>query len=86
MTSVLIVENHFAVAHELRRILEDAGYEVIGLAPDTHAAVALAEEKPPEIAIVDLKLAVDLDGVKTAAVMPSDSEAGSSSPQASWTG
>ena len=69
MAKLLVVENEFVVASELERILDEAGHRVIGLAPDTAAAVRLAEQERPDLAIVDLKLAVNLDGLKTAAII-----------------
>ena len=52
---ILIVEDEFIVAQNLRQIMSDMGFEVIGIAPDAATAERLAEAKP-DIALVDLNL------------------------------
>lgn len=52
---ILIVEDEFIVALNLRQIMSDMGFEVIGIAPDAATAERLAEAKP-DIALVDLNL------------------------------
>ena len=69
MAKILIVEDAFLIAAEMQRVLENAGHEVVGMAPLTAFALAIAERRPPDLAIVDLQLALDLDGVRTAALL-----------------
>ena len=69
MAKILIVEDRYLIAAEMQRVLEMAGHEVVGLAPLTQFALDLAERHPPDLAIVDLQLALDLDGVRTAAAL-----------------
>jgi len=52
---ILIVEDEFIVALNLRQIMSGMGFEVIGIAPDAATAERLAEAKP-DIALVDLNL------------------------------
>ena len=52
---VLIVEDEFLVALNLKRILSDLGFETVGIAPDTLSAYEYAECKP-DIALVDVNL------------------------------
>ncbi|HEV7233608.1 MAG TPA: response regulator [Sphingorhabdus sp.] len=52
---ILIVEDEFIVALNLRQIMSNMGFEVIGIAPDAATAYRLAEQKP-DIALVDLNL------------------------------
>jgi two-component system, response regulator PdtaR len=52
---VLIVEDEFIVALNLRQIMSNMGFEVIGIAPDAPTADRLAQAKP-DIALVDLNL------------------------------
>jgi two-component system, response regulator PdtaR len=66
---IIIVQNDFLLAEELRIILDDAGYEVVGLARDTAAAEDLVKQHRPALAIVDLMLEIDVDGVATATVL-----------------
>ncbi len=63
---VLIVEDDFLSAERARAVLDGAGYDVIGVAPRTLEAIELAARHAPDLAIVDLKLEVDIDGFHTA--------------------
>jgi DNA-binding response OmpR family regulator len=56
---VLIVEDEVLLAMELELVLADGGHEVIGHAMTCDDALALAKEKNPDIAFVDIHL---LDG------------------------
>ncbi|TCV67150.1 response regulator receiver domain-containing protein [Neorhizobium sp. R1-B] len=55
MQRVLIVEDEFMVALELESVLEDLGYQVIGIAADSTTASRLAELSP-DVALVDVNL------------------------------
>lgn len=52
---ILIVEDEFIVALNLRQIMSEMGFEVIGIAPDAVTADRLAQKRP-DIALVDLNL------------------------------
>jgi two-component system, response regulator PdtaR len=58
---ILIVEDEFIVALNLRQIMSNMGFEVIGIAPDAATADRLAQGKP-DIALVDLNLRDGLTG------------------------
>lgn len=58
---IMIVEDEMLVAYELEAILEDLGYEVVGIAPDLDTAMALAQLRP-DLALVDLNLRDGLTG------------------------
>ena len=59
--TVLIVDDHPSFRRSARRVLEDAGYEVVGEAPDGTSALAAARELRPAIVLLDVQLP-DLDG------------------------
>lgn len=67
--NILIVQDDFLLAEGLRIVLEDAGYEVAGMARDTAGAEQLAAQHRPALAIVDMMLEVDVDGIATATVL-----------------
>jgi two-component system, response regulator PdtaR len=67
--SILIVQDDFLAAERLRILLDDAGYKVVGLASRTDGANALAEQHHPDLAIVDMMLEIDVDGVHTATAL-----------------
>ena len=60
---ILIVEDEALVAMELRFVLEDLGYDVVGTAPDARAARALAMRGGVELALVDIHLSDGATGV-----------------------
>ena len=61
---ILIVEDEALVAMELRFVLEDLGYSVVGIAPDAHSARALATRVDVELALVDIHLSDGPTGVE----------------------
>jgi DNA-binding response OmpR family regulator len=66
LQKILIVQDDFLLAEGLRVGLVDSGYEVVGMARDTLGADKLAAQHRPALAIVDMMLEVDVDGLATA--------------------
>ena len=67
--NVLIVEDESIVAMDLRHRLENFGYTVAGHAISGKRALELADEKKPEIILMDIHLKGDLDGIQTAEII-----------------
>jgi DNA-binding NarL/FixJ family response regulator len=65
-TTILIVDDHPSFRTSARRMLEDAGYEVVGEAPDGHAALEAARLLEPAVVLLDVQLP-DIDGFDVAA-------------------
>lgn len=63
---ILIVEDEFVVAENLRTELESMDYEVAGLASSGREAMELARRDRPDLALMDIRLRGDMDGVETA--------------------
>ncbi|HEX8626286.1 MAG TPA: response regulator [Allosphingosinicella sp.] len=63
---ILLVEDDFLVSMEMETGLEEAGYEVAGIAATAEDAVAIAAARRPVLAIMDIRLAGDRDGVDAA--------------------
>lgn len=63
---IMIVEDEAILALDLSGLLEDAGYEIAGIARDMQAALQLAERKPVDLATMDIRLAGGTNGVDTA--------------------
>lgn len=59
--SILIVEDEMLVALEMESILEERGYEVVGIASDLEGALAFADRNV-NLALVDLNLRDGLTG------------------------
>jgi response regulator NasT len=62
---VLIAEDEALIRLDLKEMLEEEGYEVVGEAGDGAAAVSLATELRPDLVILDVKMPV-LDGIAAA--------------------
>jgi DNA-binding NarL/FixJ family response regulator len=63
---ILLVEDDFLVGMEVETGLEEAGYEVAGIAATAEEAVELATVRRPALVIMDIRLASDRDGVDAA--------------------
>ena len=64
--TVLIVDDHPSFRTSARRILEDAGYDVVGEAGDGQAGLDAARSLRPAVVLLDVQLP-DLDGFDVAA-------------------
>src|SRR5918999_1969241 len=53
---VLVVDDAPAIRHALRGVLEDAGIDVVGEAPDGVEGVALADSLRPDVVLMDLRM------------------------------
>jgi len=63
---ILIVEDEFIVANDLRIMLEKAGYKVCGIAPSVVKALELIESKEPSWILLDIFLQGDKTGIDLA--------------------
>lgn len=64
--SVLIVEDDYFVALGLEQSLMDAGFKVAGIAVTVEEAMDLGSRERPDLAIVDIRLAGERDGIEAA--------------------
>jgi DNA-binding NarL/FixJ family response regulator len=64
--TILVVDDHDGFRACARRLLEGAGYQVVGEAADGASAITRARELHPQLALVDLYLP-DVDGFEVAA-------------------
>jgi DNA-binding NarL/FixJ family response regulator len=71
--TVLIVDDHASFRSSARRVLEDAGYDVVGEAADGASALAAARELRPEVVLLDIHLP-DVDGFEVALLLTTDLE------------
>ncbi|MEP6598224.1 MAG: response regulator [Actinomycetota bacterium] len=63
---VLIAEDEALIRLDLREMLQEEGFEVVGEAADGEQAVALATELTPDLVICDVKMP-KMDGITAAA-------------------
>lgn len=62
---MLIVDDHPAFLRQVRALLEEAHFEVVGEAVDGASALALAKRLDPDVVLLDVQLP-DMDGVAVA--------------------
>ncbi len=62
---MLIAEDEAIIRLDLKEMLEEEGFEVVGEAGDGEAAIRLAREARPELVIMDIKMP-GLDGLEAA--------------------
>lgn len=62
---VLVAEDEALIRLDLKEMLEEEGYDVVGEAGDGESAVQLAEQLRPDLVILDVKMPV-LDGISAA--------------------
>lgn len=70
-TSILIVEDEALIASYIQEVLEESGFTVAGVASSGAEAISLASASPPDLALVDIKLAGPMDGIEVALLMRS---------------
>ncbi len=61
-----MVEDEAITAMDIAQTVSDCGYEVVGIANNCADAIRIAEEQQPDIALMDIELKGDLDGITTA--------------------
>ena len=66
---ILIVEDERITAEDLRDILTDLGYTVTGSVSSGAEAIAQAEEAPPDLALMDIRIKGEMDGAETARIL-----------------
>jgi AmiR/NasT family two-component response regulator len=62
---VLVAEDEALIRLDLKEMLQEEGYDVVGEASDGEQAVKLAAELKPDLVILDVKMPV-LDGISAA--------------------
>ena len=65
-TKVLIVEDEPLIALSLGDVLTLAGFEVVGVAARVSDGLTIAQSTPPDVAILDVRLAGKRDGIEGA--------------------
>lgn len=69
---VLIVEDEFIVANNLRQLLQRFGYEVSGIAVSGEEAEEYVKKEKPDIALLDIRLQGELSGIDIARKLRSE--------------
>ncbi len=64
---ILIVEDDSVVALRIERLLTDLGYAVSGVVSTGERALSSVKTHPPDLVLMDIHLAGEMDGIETAA-------------------
>lgn len=64
--TIMIVEDNALIAMTVEATLSDAGYKVLGPAASTKGAIAIAEQTPPRIALMNIELRDGSSGIELA--------------------
>ncbi|MBU2547733.1 MAG: PAS domain S-box protein [Proteobacteria bacterium] len=68
---ILIVEDEIIIASDLEARLREFGYSVRATAASAEEALDLAEQDPPDLVLMDIVLAGEMDGINAAVVFRS---------------
>jgi len=63
---ILVVEDEFIVAFEMKAALEGMGYTVCGMVSSGEEAIDCAERERPNIVLMDVSLKGEMDGIEAA--------------------
>lgn len=69
---IMIVEDESIVALDMRVRLTRLGYQVVGIANTAQQGIALAAQHRPDLALMDIRLKGEMDGIETATVLRAD--------------
>jgi len=66
---ILIVEDERVVARDLQQSLQGMGYDAFAVASSSDEALACVARRTPDLALVDVRIKGDVDGIDTALAM-----------------
>ncbi len=70
--SILVVEDEAIVAEDISSLAREIGLDVYAIAASGAAALAEANKQRPDLALMDINLAGDMDGFETAKILMDD--------------
>ncbi len=70
-TSILVVDDSPFASKQIKDIVEENGYEVIGYAKNGEEGIRMYEELHPDIVILDI-IMPGIDGIETAQILKKD--------------
>ncbi len=70
-TRILVVEDEVIVADDIRRSLQNMGYDVTSIASSGEIAIKKVEENTPDLVLMDIMLQGKMDGIEAASQIKS---------------
>lgn len=74
LDSILVVEDEPLIAEDICDTLNDAGYGISGIAYNAKDALRILESHSPSLALLDINLDGDMNGLELAAIIAADHE------------
>ena len=72
-TRIIIADDESLIRRDLREMLTDQGYLIIGEASDGHQAVEMARKLKPDLVIMDIRFeGDDFDGIEAARILTAE--------------
>jgi len=68
-SKVLIVEDELVVARDIEQQLRELGYDPVGSATQAEQAIEMVGELRPDLVLMDIQLAGDMDGIAAAQII-----------------
>lgn len=62
---IVIVEDDFIIKLFINKVLSDSGYEIVGEATNSVQVLTLLESCSPDIILMDIGIAGNIDGIET---------------------
>ncbi|HMX39937.1 MAG TPA: response regulator [Saprospiraceae bacterium] len=69
---ILVVEDEMLIGAKISMFLSELGYEVTGLLPRAEEALKSVNENPPDIALLDIQLGGNMDGIAFAQMLQNE--------------
>ena len=66
---IMVVEADAIIGMDIEHRVRRLGYEVTGVADNAEEAIELAADSKPDIALMDIRLRGDIDGIDTARML-----------------
>ena len=66
---ILVVEDEMIIGAKISMYLSELGYEVTGVIPRAEEALLHVKENPPDIALLDIRLKGEMDGIELAGIL-----------------
>jgi len=70
--TILIVEDEALIASSIEELLAESGFRVAGVAASALEALAIADAHRPQLALVDIRLTGEVDGIELACRLRDD--------------
>ena len=64
--AILIVEDEALIAASIEQVLSESGFRIAGVAASALEALSVANEHRPQLALVDIRLTGEVDGIELA--------------------